>query len=130
MRTIGTQGISQSFQSLERCLAGEQHKNPGSTLRTIVKPMWQLPPSEAKTSNLAPKIPKQSTSPRLPENSTQENSTQENSTQENSTHENSSHENATHFKQLLIVIYIIHLYSLVVLLIIYAFDTIFGRRFS
>ena len=59
-----------------------------------------------------------------------ENSPQENSTQENSTHENSTHEHATHFRHLLIVIYSIHLYSLVVLLIIYAFDTIFSWRFS
>ena len=47
---------------------------------------------------------------RLPENSTQENSTQEIS---------------THFKHSIIVIYIIHVYSLFVLLIIYAFDIIF-----
>ena len=39
--------------------------------------------------------------------------------------ENSTQENSTHFKPSIIVIYIIHVYSLLVLLIIYAFDTIF-----
>ena len=70
----------------------------------------------------------------LPENSTQENSTQENSTQ-NTQHRKLNTrklntrklntENSTHFKPSIIVIYIIHTYSLLVLLIIYAFDTIF-----
>ena len=51
----------------------------------------------------------------------------ENSTQENSTRENSTRENSTHFKHLIIVIYIIHLYSFFVPLIIYAFETIFVK---